>query len=155
MTGQAPPDTDAMTAATLDEIKDTFALLDDWEDRIQYVIDLGRGLAPLDAADRSDANKVSGCASQVWIATRREGRGDDAMLRFSGESDAHIVQGLIAILLAFYSGRRAGDILALDAGALFQDIGLSDHLTAQRANGARAMVARIKRDAQMALAAAA
>ena len=129
----------------IDEIVDNFSLLDEWDDRYRYVIELGRALAPLDARDRNDANKVQGCASQVWLATtvRRDGAAGPA-LTFSGDSDAHIVRGLIAILFALFSGKPARDILAADAIALFERLGLREHLTPQRSNGFRSMVERIR-----------
>lgn len=141
-----------MTA--LDEIIDNFSLLDEWDDRYRYVIELGRGLAPLSERDRSEANKVQGCASQVWLATSVRSDGQRGpVLTFSGDSDAHIVRGLIAILFAVFSGKHARDILAADAIALFERLGLREHLTPQRSNGFRSMVERIRTDAQAALAA--
>jgi cysteine desulfuration protein SufE len=136
----------------IDEILENFSLLDDWDDRYRYVIELGRGLPALPDSARNDANKVQGCASQVWLSTstRPDGAGGPT-LTFEGDSDAHIVRGLIAILFAIYSGRPASDILATDAVALFERMGLREHLTPQRSNGFRAMVERIKRDAQAAL----
>jgi cysteine desulfuration protein SufE len=140
----------------IDEIVDNFALLDEWDDRYRYVIELGRALPALDERERSDANKVQGCASQVWLATkvRPDGAGGPA-LEFKGDSDAHIVRGLIAILFAIYSGRAARDILATDAVAIFNRLGLREHLTPQRSNGFRSMVERIRTDAKAALAAVA
>jgi cysteine desulfuration protein SufE len=143
-------------STTIDEIIDNFSLLDAWDDRYRYVIELGRTLEPLAEADRNSANKVQGCASQVWMATRRRPDGDGGpILTFVGDSDAHIVRGLIAILFALYSGKRARDILATDAIAVFDRLGLREHLTPQRSNGFRSMVERIKSDARAALAAAA
>jgi cysteine desulfuration protein SufE len=140
----------------IDEIIENFGLLDEWDDRYRYVIELGRGLAPLDEYDRSQANKVQGCASQVWLATTMQPDGRDGpVLSFAGDSDAHIVRGLIAILFAIYSGKRAREILATDAIEVFNRIGLREHLTPQRSNGFRSMVERIKADAQAALTAAA
>jgi cysteine desulfuration protein SufE len=142
---------DPMT--TLDEIIDNFSLLDEWDDRYRYVIELGRSLAPLSERDRTDANKVQGCASQVWLATtvRANGQGGP-VLTFCGDSDAHIVRGLIAILFATFSGRHAGEILSTDAIALFERLGLREHLTPQRSNGFRSMVERIRADARAAMA---
>jgi cysteine desulfuration protein SufE len=143
-------------AITIDEIIENFALLDEWDDRYRYVIELGRGLAQLDERDRKEANKVQGCASQVWLATTTQPDGQDGpVLSFAGDSDAHIVRGLIAILFAIYSGKPARKILATDAIDVFNRIGLREHLTPQRSNGFRSMVERIKSDAQSALAAAA
>jgi cysteine desulfuration protein SufE len=138
---------------TIDEIIENFALLDEWDDRYRYVIELGRSLAPLNERDRRDANKVQGCASQVWLATtvRPNGQGGP-LLSFVGDSDAHIVRGLIAILFVIYSGKQAREILATDAVALFERLGLREHLTPQRSNGFRSMVERIKSDARAALA---
>jgi cysteine desulfuration protein SufE len=140
---------------TIDEIIANFALLEDWDDRYRYLIELGRLLAPLEEPDRKAANKVQGCASQVWLATRIRPDGTDGpVLFFSGDSDAHIVRGLIAILFAIYSGKKARDILSTDAVAVFEGIGLKEHLTPQRSNGFRSMVERIKSDAKAAVAAA-
>ncbi|WP_425999460.1 SufE family protein [Caulobacter sp. DWR1-3-2b1] len=131
--------------AALEELADEFELLGDWEERYRYVIELGRDLAPLSDAERSETNKVRGCASQVWLVTEPQG---DQTIRFRGDSDAHIVSGLIAILLRLYSGRPAGDIAAFDAKAALDRLGLSEALSSQRSNGLKAMVARIQRDAQ-------
>jgi cysteine desulfuration protein SufE len=148
MSGASP---DPMT--TLDEIIDNFSLLEEWDDRYRYVIELGRSLTPLSERDRSDANKVQGCASQVWLATtvRANGQGGP-VLTFCGDSDAHIVRGLIAILFAMFSGKHAREILSLDAIALFERLGLREHLTPQRSNGFRSMVERIRADARAAMA---
>lgn len=136
-------------------IIDDFRLLDDWEDRYRYVIELGRTLEPLAAGDRSDANKVRGCASQVWLATHVQPvAGSAPILVFTGDSDAHIVRGLIAILLQLVSGKHADEILATDALAFFDQLGLKEHLTPQRSNGLASMVERIRHDARAALAAA-
>jgi len=141
--------------ATLDEIVDNFSLLEEWDDRYRYVIELGRGLSPLAERERTEANKVQGCASQVWLATTVHADGQDGpMLTFSGDSDAHIVRGLIAILFAMFSGKPARDILSTDAIAVFERLGLREHLTPQRSNGFRSMVDRIRADAQAALATA-
>jgi cysteine desulfuration protein SufE len=138
---------------TIDDIIDGFALLDQWDDRYRYVIELGRTLAPLPDSARTEANRVQGCASQVWLATnvQPDNRAGPA-LTFVGDSDAHLVRGLIAILLALYSGKPACDILAADAIALFARLGLREHLTPQRSNGFRSMVERIRADARAALA---
>jgi cysteine desulfuration protein SufE len=137
----------------LDEIIGNFELLDEWEDRYRYLIELGRTLEPLPKEAYTDENKVRGCASQVWLETTR---GSDAsgapVLSFRGDSDAHIVRGLVALALALYSGRRAQEIVDTDAMPLFRDLGLAEHLTPQRANGLRAMVERIKKEARDALA---
>ncbi|MGD0418414.1 MAG: SufE family protein [Xanthobacteraceae bacterium] len=138
------------------EIIDNFSALDDWDDRYRYLIELGRELPPLTEAAHSAANKVQGCASQVWLDTgvRPNGAGGP-VLTFEGDSDAHIVRGLIAILFAIFSGKHAEDILATDALALFERMGLREHLTPQRSNGFRSMVERIRSDARAALTAAA
>jgi cysteine desulfuration protein SufE len=135
----------------LDEIIENFGYLDDWEDRYRYVIELGRTLAPLDAAAHNEANRVLGCASQVWLETRvdRSAPGEP-VLSFRADSDTHIVRGLVALILALYSGNTPSKILATDAEDLFQNLDLSAHLTRQRTNGVRSMVARIKNDARRA-----
>ncbi|WP_332767279.1 SufE family protein [Phenylobacterium sp.] len=135
----------------LDDLAQEFDLLGDWEERYRYVIDLGRELAPLTDAERNDANKVRGCASQVWLVTEPQA---DGTVDFRGDSDAHIVRGLIAVLLRLYSGRPPKAILDFDAKAAFDKLGLSGHLSAQRSNGLVSMVGRVRRDAE-ALAAAA
>lgn len=139
---------------TIDEIRDNFALLEEWDDRYRYVIELGRTLAPLSEAEHSAANKVQGCASQVWLVHAVDSSGTEPVLTFRGDSDAHIVRGLIAILLAMQSGKTARAILAADPIAVFDELGFREHLTPQRSNGLRAMVERIKRDARETLAAA-
>ena len=135
---------------TIDDILADFELLDDWEDRYRYVIELGRSLEPLPDQARTPANKVQGCVSQVWLSTSlaKNGSPGGPELRFIGDSDAHIVRGLIAILLAMYSGQPAEKILGMDAGAVFDRLGLRDHLTPQRSNGLMSMVKRIRADAQ-------
>jgi cysteine desulfuration protein SufE len=138
---------------TIDEIIDNFALLEDWDDRYRYVIELGRTLAPISEAARTEANKVQGCASQVWLVTSvRPDGAAGPVLTFAADSDAHIVRGLIAILFALYSGKSARDILAIDALGLFDRLGLREHLTPQRSNGLRSMVERIRADARAAMA---
>ena len=134
----------------LRELQDEFELLGDWEERSRYVIELGKDLAPLTDTERSDLNKVRGCASQVWLVTEPQA---DGTLAFRGDSDAHIVRGLIAVLLRLYSGRDPADILAFDAKASFDELGLTGALSSQRSNGLASMVARIRRDAEMAKAA--
>ncbi|MDP3749795.1 MAG: SufE family protein [Phenylobacterium sp.] len=129
----------------LDELAQEFDLLGDWEERYRYVIDLGRELAPLSDAERNDANKVRGCASQVWLVTEPQA---DGTVDFRGDSDAHIVRGLIAVLLRLYSGQPPKTILAFDAKAAFDKLGLSGHLSAQRSNGLASMVGRVRRDAE-------
>jgi len=136
----------------IEQIIEDFALLDEWDDRYRYVIELGRTLAPLPESARNEANKVQGCASQVWLSTETKPQTEGPVLTFTGDSDAHIVRGLIAILFAIYSGKRARDILATDALSLFDRMGLREHLTPQRSNGLRSMVERIRADARAALA---
>jgi cysteine desulfuration protein SufE len=141
---------------TIDDIIENFSLLEEWDDRYRYVIELGRTLSPLPEAARTDANKVQGCASQVWLTSTVEPNGRDGpVLRFRGDSDAHIVRGLIAILFALYSGRPARTIVETDALAVFDQLGLREHLTPQRSNGLRSMVERIRAEARSALAPAA
>lgn len=134
----------------LTELRDEFDLLGDWEERYRYVIEMGKDLAPLSEAERSEANKVRGCASQVWMVTEP---GADGTLSFRGDSDAHIVRGLIAILVRLYSGRSAAEILAFDAKAAFDALGLAGALSSQRSNGLASMVARVRRDAEQAASA--
>jgi cysteine desulfuration protein SufE len=138
---------------TIDEIISNFELLEDWDERYRYLIELGRMMTPLPQDAYTDANKVRGCASQVWLETRIDRRDGDAILHLRGDSDAHIVRGLIALLLSLYSGKSAPDILATDALALFQELQLSEHLTPQRSNGVRSMVERIRSDARAAVVA--
>jgi cysteine desulfuration protein SufE len=139
---------------SIEQILDDFEVLDSWDDRYRYVIELGRALPPFPDAERTDKNKVQGCASQVWMvsATRPAKNGGGPVVELQGDSDAHIVKGLIAILLALYSGQPAKKILETDAIELFNRLGLGEHLTPQRSNGFRSMVDRIRRDAQAALA---
>ena len=138
---------------TIAEIEDNFALLDQWDDRYRYVIELGKTLPPLAEADHVEANKVQGCASQVWLVTHKKPNGAGGpVLSFEGDSDAHIVRGLVAILFALYSGKPAKEILDTDASALFERLGLRENLTPQRSNGLRSMIERIRAEARTALA---
>jgi cysteine desulfuration protein SufE len=137
--------------SSFDEILTDFELLDDWEDRYRYVIELGRRLEPLPEDERSPANKVQGCVSQVWLSTHVDENGGVPHLTFVGDSDAHIVCGLIAILFALYSGKRADEIIAIDATQRLGLLHLKEHLTPQRSNGLMAMVKRIRADAEAAL----
>jgi cysteine desulfuration protein SufE len=142
--------------SAIDDIIENFTLLDEWDDRYRYVIELGRALPALPDNEQTETNKVRGCASQVWLITHVKADGAAGpVLTFEGDSDAHIVRGLVAILIALYSGKSAGEILATDAIALFDRLGLRDGLTPQRSNGVRSMVERIRSDANAALAAAA
>lgn len=141
--------------AKIDDIVENFTLLDEWDDRYRYVIELGRALPPLAESAHTDANKVQGCASQVWLISRVMPDGANGpVMTFEGDSDAHIVRGLVAILIALYSGKSARDIVATDAIGLFDRIGLRENLTPQRSNGLRSMVERIRAEASAALAAA-
>jgi cysteine desulfuration protein SufE len=139
---------------TIDEIRDNFELLEEWDDRYRYVIELGRTLAPMPEQEHSAENKVQGCASQVWLSRQLDRSAGEPRLVYLGDSDAHIVRGLIAILLTLYSGQTPQQILATDAIAVFDEFGFREHLTPQRSNGLRAMVERIRSDAREALAAA-
>jgi cysteine desulfuration protein SufE len=139
---------------TIDDIRDNFALLEDWDDRYRYVIELGRTLEPLADAEHSPENKVQGCVSQVWLSKQLDRSNGAVVLNYRGDSDAHIVRGLIAILLTLYSGRTPEEILKTNAIAVFDEFGFRDHLTPQRSNGLRSMVERIRNDARTALAAA-
>jgi len=131
--------------ANIQDMIDDFAFLDDWEDRYMHVIDLGKGLPPLAENDRNDANKVKGCASQVWLVSEKSGDN----WTFSGDSDAHIVKGLVAIVLEIFSGRSSAEIAELDANDILSKLGLAEHLSAQRSNGLAAMIGRIKAEAKV------
>jgi cysteine desulfuration protein SufE len=133
-----------MATDAFEEIAETFEFLDDWEDRYRHVIELGKAVAPLEEVFRVPATKVDGCASQVWLMPEIEGRGPEARFRFRGESDAMIVRGLIAVLAALYNGLSVAEVLRVDAGGELARLGLNDHLSAQRSNGLRAMVERIR-----------
>ncbi|WP_073010991.1 SufE family protein [Roseibium suaedae] len=140
---------------SLDDILESFDFLDDWEDRYKYLIDLGKELPGLPEDEKSETNKVRGCVSQVWLVTEtNQNASGKPVLNFRGDSDALIVQGLVAIVLALYSGKTADEILETDVDALFTRLGLKEHLTPQRSNGLKSMVGRIRTDAERALAAA-
>jgi cysteine desulfuration protein SufE len=139
--------------AKIDEILDDFEYLEEWEDRYRYVIELGKALPDLPDSEKTSENKVRGCASQVWLVNET-GDGKDPVMTLRGDSDAHIVRGLVAIVLAIYSGRHASDIATLDALDTFRKIGMIEHLSAQRANGLRSMVTRIQAQAAARMAAA-
>ncbi|MFZ2029329.1 MAG: SufE family protein [Vitreimonas sp.] len=134
---------------TIQEIADEFALLPDWEERISYVIELGRSLAPLTDAERNEASRVRGCASQVWLVSdaRLE---EPEKLHFRGDSDAHLVRGEVALLLRIFSGRTPTEILSVEPRAVFDRLGLKDALTTQRSNGLLSMMARIQQAAKAA-----
>lgn len=134
---------------SFEDIVADFELLEDWEDRYRYVIELGRKLEPLPEELRTSETKVQGCVSQVWLSTTVHPDGMPR-LTFVGDSDAHIVRGLVAILFAIYSGKTANEILDVDAVATLGELHLNDHLTPQRSNGLMAMVTRIRRDAERA-----
>jgi cysteine desulfuration protein SufE len=138
----------------IDHIRADFEFLDDWEDRYRYVMELGRAMPSLDEALRTDANKVRGCASQVWLAARVAPTADAAAktLVFAGDSDAHLVRGLVAIIIALYEGRPLAEIASLDAQAELATLGLKEHLTPQRSNGLASMIKRIRADAAAAMA---
>jgi len=134
-----------MATEAFEDLVETFAFLDDWEDRYRHVIDLGKQLPPLAETERVPATKVEGCASQVWLVPEIEGEGPGATLRFRGESDAMIVKGLIAVLQTLYNGLSVAEARAVDAEAELGRLGLQDHLSSQRSNGLRAMVARVRK----------
>ncbi len=138
----------------IDEIVSNFEFLDEWDDRHQYLMELGRKLPPLPEEAHNEANRVRGCVSQVWLETTVDRSGPEPRLHFRGDSDAHITKGVVAVLIAFFDGRTASDAARADALGLFQTLGLSEHLTAQRSNGARAMMDRIRADAEGVAAAA-
>jgi cysteine desulfuration protein SufE len=136
----------------IDEILENFEFLDEWEDRYRYLIELGRTLEPLPPEAHNAANKVQGCASQVWLETKITGEAEgEPVLHFRGDSDAHIVRGLVALTLALYSDRLANEIVATDAAPIFDRLGFAQHLTPQRSNGLRSMVERIRAEATAAL----
>jgi len=140
--------------ATLDDIRANFEVLDDWEDRYRYIIELGRTLPPMAPELKTETTKVRGCASQVWLVSsvRAEGPDRSPALFFVGDSDAHIVRGLIAVLFAIYDGKPAAEILATEPTTVFNELGLKEHLTPQRSNGLASMVERIRADARAATA---
>ncbi len=127
----------------IDHIIETFAFFDDWEDRYRYIIELGRDLEGLNESDKTEANRVQGCVSNVWMVTSVRD-GDPVRLEFRADSDAHIVRGLVAILLSVYSGRSADQILSVDIQALFEELDLGSHLSPSRSNGFFSMVERIR-----------
>ncbi len=141
-----------MATEAFEEIADTFEFLDDWEDRYRHVIELGKAMEPLPENQRVPATKVDGCASQVWLVPELEGQGAGARFTFHGDSDAMIVRGLIAVLIALYDGLTVEDVMTVDAQAELGRLGLNDHLSAQRSNGLRAMVQRIRDIAEAARA---
>ncbi|EFO29063.1 cysteine desulfuration protein SufE [Roseibium sp. TrichSKD4] len=136
---------------SLDDIVETFDFLDDWEDRYKYLIDLGKELPGLADDEKNESNKVRGCVSQVWLVTEVDRSGEAPVLTYRGDSDALIVQGLVAVALAVFSGKTAQDVLATDVDAIFNQLGLQEHLTPQRSNGLKSMIGRIRADAEAAL----
>ncbi|PIE15999.1 MAG: cysteine desulfuration protein SufE [Rhodobacterales bacterium] len=134
-----------MASQAFEDIVDNFEFLDDWEDRYRFVIDLGKAMPPMDEALKVPATKVEGCTSQVWIMPRLQGSGPDAVFEFDGDSDAMIVRGLVAVLKALFSGLTVSEIVKVDAGGELARLQLNDHLSAQRSNGLRAMVERIRK----------
>lgn len=143
---------EGVSTETFRDLEADFDLLDDWEERYRYIIELGRTLPPFPDAERTPATKVQGCVSQVWIKSRLERQDGKTVVHFIGDSDALIVRGLIAILRILFNGREAGAVAATDAGEKLARLGLNEHLTPQRSNGLAAMVRRIKADAAAALA---
>ncbi|WP_306262226.1 SufE family protein [Pararhizobium sp. IMCC21322] len=129
------------------DIIENFSYLDDWEDRYKYVIELGKELETMPDALQVDANKVRGCTSQVWLSTRVTERDGEPVLHFLGNSDAHIVRGLVCITLAIFNDKTAREIVDLDAEAIFNEVQLRDHISAQRSNGLNSMLQRIRADA--------
>ena len=146
----------AMTSTTtlppIDEIIANFEMLDDSHDRLEYLIELGRMAKPLPPEKKTEANRVRGCASQVWLDTSADSRNGRAVLHFQGDSDAIITRGIVALIAALFSGKTPEEIQRIDALQVFREIGIGEHLTAQRSNGARSMMERIRRDAQAAMA---
>ena len=133
---------------TIEKIRDDFAFLEDWEDRYRYIIEIGRSLEAMDDSARNESTKVKGCVSQVWIESERRANSDgQTTLHFRGDSDSHLVRGLIGIALAIYSDRTPRDIIAEDAMSTFRELGLEQHLTPQRSNGVRAMIERLRSEA--------
>lgn len=134
------------TDITSDDIVESLSFFDSWEDRYKYIIDLGKDLPPLDASERTDVNIVRGCQSQVWLVSRR----DADRLYFDADSDAFIVKGLLAVVLAAYNGKKPEEIIAFDIDAYFEELNLMKHLSVTRGNGLRAMVQRIQDTARAA-----
>lgn len=148
---QSPTDKNAALPANVQDMIDDFAFLADWEERYMHVIDMGKQLAPLSPPERNEATKVKGCVSQVWLVSERTQTNGVETFVFRGDSDAHIVKGLVAVTLEIYSGRTAAEILAIDANDILQQLDLSEHLSPQRSNGLQAMIGRIKTEAEVAL----
>lgn len=136
---------------SIDDIIENFSYLDEWEDRYKYVIELGKELEPMPDVLQVDANKVRGCSSQVWLSTQTSSDGDETRLHFLGNSDAHIVRGLVSITLSIFNDKTAAQIVELDVEDIFKKIQLREHISAQRSNGLNSMLQRIKADAKAAL----
>jgi len=141
-----------MATEAFEDIAENFEFLDDWEDRYRFVIDMGKAMDPLEDALKVPATKVDGCTSQVWIVAQVDGTGPEAVFRFRGDSDAMIVRGLVAVLVALFNGLTVAEVLKVDAGGELARLQLNDHLSAQRSNGLRAMVERIRKIAGAAAA---
>jgi cysteine desulfuration protein SufE len=135
-------------STSIETIKSDFEFLDDWEDRYRYIIELGRDISPLSDAEKNAANKVDGCASQVWLVSEKT-NSNPVTFNFHGDSDAHIVRGLVAIITSAFTGKTPDEIIALDADTLLKTLGLDAHLSQQRSNGLRAMIKRIKTTAEL------
>ncbi|MEN3930420.1 SufE family protein [Microvirga sp. W0021] len=135
----------------IEEIIENFQLIDDWEERYRYLIELGQALPELPESDRTSENKVLGCASQVWLLHHWQQDGDKKTLKLQGDSDAHIVRGLVAVMIALYSNKTPAEVLEIDPIQILSEIGLEQHLTPQRSNGLRSMVERIQNNARAAI----
>lgn len=130
----------------IQDMVDDFAFMDDWEDRYSHLIDLGKDLAPLNPDERNDVTRVKGCVSQVWLIQDEDDSGNGRLI-YRGDSDAHIVKGLVAIVIQIYSNQHPKDILETDIENIMTVLGLQEHLSPQRSNGLKAMIGRIKQDA--------
>jgi cysteine desulfuration protein SufE len=140
-----------MSLPTINDIIENLGFLEDWEDRYRYIIELGRMVDPMPEVYKTESNKVRGCASQVWLHATTTNQSEPPVLTFMGDSDAHIVRGLVALALALYSGKTAQDIIATDAFTLFSSLGLKEHLSAQRSNGFRSLIDKIQQEAALAM----
>jgi len=134
-----------MASEAFEDIVENFEFMDDWEDRYRYVIEMGKTMEPLEDAFKVDATKVDGCTSQVWIMPLLQGHGGDAIFRFHGDSDAMIVRGLVAVLMAMFNGLTVAEVTKVNASEQLARLQLNDNLSAQRSNGLRAMVQRIEK----------
>jgi cysteine desulfuration protein SufE len=129
------------TVPDVDQVREDFEFLEEWEDRFGYVIDLGKRLPPMPPGSQNDGTKVTGCQASVWLMTQRA---DDGTLTIRAMSDAHIVNGLIAILLSLYDGKTPAEVLATDAETFFRELGLEEHLSPTRRNGLHSMIGRVR-----------